>query len=466
MQPDKTCRELSKIDIVDEFCCSELGDERRTNRLCVIAERLGRKPGQSLPEAMGDSAGLEGAYRFFRNSKVMPSRIAGGHVAQTVQRMEAHARVMVAHDTTEFSFGGESERKGLGRLHGKKSKQGFFAHVGLCIAPGQTADPLGVLAFNAWSRAPKQKKKGKEMLRWGHGVRQVEQQLAAQTDIVHLMDREGDSYELFSELVEAQGSFVVRACHDRVLCGTAYRKLFAALQEAPFQLEREVVLSARKVARTAQARRIYPARRSRKATLAIHAIQVTMQRPEPLPKTLPATLSLNVVDVRELAPSDGGTPVHWILVTDLPIETAEEVATVVDSYRCRWVIEEYFKALKTGCRFERLQLESFDALHRALAVYVPIAWQLLRLRSLARLAPNTPASEVLEPVQLEIIRTVFLRRPKRKLTVGDALLAIAARGGHQKNNGEPGWQILSRGFNDLILLEQGWRAALGSTDQS
>ena len=43
-------------------------------------------------------------------------------------------------------------------------------------------------------------------------------------------------------------------------------------------------------------------------------------------------------------------------------------------------------------------------------------------------------------------------------TVRDAMLAIAALGGHVKNNGDPGWLVLGRGLHDLLLLELGWRA--------
>ena len=35
------------------------------------------------------------------------------------------------------------------------------------------------------------------------------------------------------------------------------------------------------------------------------------------------------------------------------------------------------------------------------------------------------------------------------------MLAIARLGGHIKNNGEPGWIVLGRGFQDLLLLEIG-----------
>ena len=53
--------------------------------------------------------------------------------------------------------------------------------------------------------------------------------------------------------------------------------------------------------------------------------------------------------VFELGPPAGAPAVEWLLLTTLPVDTPEALAFVVDSYRARWVIEEYFKALKTGC---------------------------------------------------------------------------------------------------------------------
>jgi DDE family transposase len=72
-------------------------------------------------------------------------------------------------------------------------------------------------------------------------------------------------------------------------------------------------------------------------------------------------LTLNVVRVWEPKPPRGAPAVCWMLYTSEPIDTAEQLLTIVDQYRSRWVIEEFFKALKTGCAFEKRQLESYRA---------------------------------------------------------------------------------------------------------
>ena len=139
----------------------------------------------------------------------------------------------------------------------------------------------------------------------------------------------------------------------------------------------------------------------------------------------------------------------------------------MDCYRSRWVIEEFFKALKQGCSLEKRQLESYQALSNALAVFLPIAWRLLLMRSLARVAPEQPATMILSEPQLLLIK-FKLRLPAVPQTIEQALFAVARLGGHLKNNGAPGWQTLGRGYQKLLDYEIGFRAArsLTRSDQS
>lgn len=183
-----------------------------------------------------------------------------------------------------------------------------------------------------------------------------------------------------------------------------------------------------------------------------------------IPKTAKAkrpdasAIRLNVVYVVERRPPAGEPPVEWFLLTDLPIASADEIAFVVDCYRGRWMIEEYFKALKTGCQYEKRQLESAHSLLNAMAVLAPVAWRLLLLRHLGRHTPERPASAALTAVQLDVLRATAKRPMPARPTVQDAMLAVAGLGGHLPRNGDPGWLVLGRGMHDLLLLELGWRA--------
>jgi hypothetical protein len=172
----------------------------------------------------------------------------------------------------------------------------------------------------------------------------------------------------------------------------------------------------------------------------------------------PRSRSVARIHVFECKPPPGQPAVEWFLLTNLPIDNDEKIGFAVDCYRTRWAIEEYFKALKTGCQFEKRQLESAHSLLNALAILAPVAWRLLLLRHLARAPKPGPASNALTTKQLQVLRAVAKKPLPPKLNARDAMLAVAKLGGHLKNNGDPGWLVLGRGMHDLLLLELGWRA--------
>ena len=179
-----------------------------------------------------------------------------------------------------------------------------------------------------------------------------------------------------------------------------------------------------------------------------------------------ASLALNVVRVWELTPPEGEKPVEWLLLTSEPITTPEQIARVVDWYRSRWVIEEFFKALKTGCSYEKRQLESFHALRNALAIFAPIAWQILLVRTEARHRPESPARGVVSEDQLAVLRAAARKPLPSAPTARHVMLAIAALGGHLPRNGEPGWLVLARGLEKLDTLTAGWRLAKEAGERS
>ena len=206
----------------------------------------------------------------------------------------------------------------------------------------------------------------------------------------------------------------------------------------------------------------------RTANLSFSGRPLTIKRPKNIPAgNLPAQIALNVVHIWEPAPPEGEEPVEWTLLTSEPISTAEEIRTVVNYYRTRWVIEEFHKALKTGCAYETRQLTTYHSLVVALMIFLPIACRLLFLKSLARTDPDAPASRFLSETELDVLRTFSKRvRLGPKPTIFDVTRAIAGLGGHLKRNGNHGWITLSRGMEKLLSLTEGWEAALQATGRS
>ncbi len=466
----KSSQSPRQADLSDELSTAVFGDQRLSRRLGRIAAAAANAPEKSFPQIARSDAELEATYRFLGNEEVTADRILEPHFRATCTRIASVPAALVVHDTSTFTFGGE-EREDLGWVSNRSV--GFYGHFALALSADVAHRPLGVLGMSVISRSKKwgegEKKTeqqqhdnpDREFLRWGEMVDAVETKVGA-GKVIHVMDREADSYELLAAMMRSGARFVVRMAYDRTLAPSwpaDPRTLTTALAQAEVVLEREVPISARRAAgQTAKQRKIHPPRTARMAKLRFRAAALTLKRPiDQRDPNLPDSISVNVVQVYEVDPPQGEEPVEWRLVTNESVTTIDQVAAVVDHYRGRWTIEEFFKALKTGCAIETRQLESKRSMLNALAVFAPIAWQLLTLRSLARSASTAPATVALTPAQVHLLRAHSVRVKLGKTpTVREAMFAIAGLGGHLRRNGEPGWLTLARGFRELLVMEAGW----------
>jgi len=446
-----------------EVSGGNFSDDRLNLRLGVIVSTLAKNPSLSLPKAF-DSAGLEAVYRFCGNYRVTPADILSKHYEATRERSGAEGDFLVAHDSTSFSYRYDGEREGLGRIQrsSARSNQTFSAHISLAVTADGTRRPLGVVGFHTWTRGAE--RSGVEYQRWEAQIRASSSQLDGLKHAIHLADREADDYEMFCGLQRDGHRFVMRCLHNRLLASAeGKKKLHEALAEVDRSVEREARLTRRTERKTDRLRETHPARGARTAKLSVVATTVALKQPKTRRLTLstdfPESLSINVVRVWEREPPPGEEPVEWYLYTTEPIETAEQQLKIVDYYRARWVIEEYFKAVKTGCDFESRQLQDYEGLINLLATFAPIAYHLLLIRSEARREPNRPALSVISEEKLDVLRALGRRPLPDAPTTRDVYLAIAALGGHIKYAPDPGWRTLASGYEKLETLIEGWRAA-------
>jgi len=443
----------------DEFHGAEFADFRLTQRLAKIVDALGEAPEKSFPKVFGDGAALEAVYRFFGNKKVTPDRILAPHVAATLERCGTR-RIIVAHDTTVVSYRPEGKRVGLGA---HRDSQHFRLHVSLAVSGDDAREPLGILSAQPFIYEGTGGD-GSCLRRWFERADLVEKLDGMRAELVHVMDREADDYRTLVDMCQRQHRFVIRCARDRMLAVTPREvpgNISEAIARAPLSAIREVPITARKKSEVpARSRKTHPARNARLATLEISAMAMEIQRPTlHFDRVLPDACPINIVRVWEPSPPAGEAPVEWLLYTNEPIETEDEVLRVVDAYRARWRVEELFKALKTGCSLEKRQLESIETLTNAAATLLPMAWRLLHLRSKTSDDPDALASTVLDADEIAVLRASARKPLPPKLTRRDALLAIAALGGHLKRNGEPGWQTLGEGLQKLQTLVEGYRLA-------
>lgn len=198
---------------------------------------------------------------------------------------------------------------------------------------------------------------------------------------VHVMDREADAYGLLAHWVTNRHRFVIRLAYNRnVQSGLpVLHKLRAVLEKSRVVLKREVNISARKAAwRRPKVTRRHLPRMTRLANLSCRVATVTLLKPPFAGETYSSpevsdSITVNIVQVYARKPPVDVVPIEWLLATTDPIGSNDEISQVIDCYRARWMIEEFFKAIKTGCGYEQRQLEKRLAFLNALALLVPIA---------------------------------------------------------------------------------------------
>lgn len=463
--------------IDQEFSAADLGDARLTRRAVQISARWEASPAASFPTMVVSDAELQGLYGFFENEAVEYEPLLAAHKEQTLRRIAADDRgvVLVVHDTTSFAFGGEVPRAGMGWLG--HNQQGYFAHFGLAVSADGLRRPFGVVGLSVFmrDRPPRRVEKNtketvgkkesaarpdRESLRWGAQIEETSALLRGHAVPIHIVDREAESYEFLAGMLRGQHRFVARArVLDRSVLGLEddfkeRAKLHVIAARSVPIAERKVHLSRRRKSPFPGHDKKHPPRDARDARLEISATTVRLKRPTYLNETLPPTIDVNIVHVREIEAPEGVEPVEWLLFTTESIANAEDVLRIVDDYRARWTIEEFFKAIKTGCAYETRQLETMRALLVALALCIPIAWQMLLLRTQARTVPEAPATTVLSEERLDALRTIAREPLPPNPNTRQVFYALAALGGHIKRNGLPGWQTLRRGLDKVLFAEQ------------
>lgn len=475
LQPDSVDR------VVDGFAGAFLGDPRRQQRLLDVTRQVARRPEMSIPAAVRSDAAVQGAYRLMNNRRVDFETLVASQADATRQRAEEAKDVLVLHDTTTGSFP-DLDPEEIGYLN--TGKPGFFIHLSLVVDADGWRRPLGIIAAETLHRDKPRRAAGnvqggvtatwedREYLRWHRGITGSGEMLHNCRSVVHIADRESDSYDLMSDALGAGHHFIFRvrvvgrrgrALHE-LLDGWSTVKQVTTLCDGV--LEREVPLSSRNAKGAPGMNKSHPPRKGRLANLHFAATRIEIPRPPYLHDPTPPTLQLNLVHVVELDPPAGESPVEWLLYTTEAIDTPEQIARVVDAYRTRWLIEEFNAALKTGCAYEEREFESRHALLTMLALSLPIASEILAIRGRARTSPDSPVAEVLSTVRVQLLRHLSsYKLPVDGVTVKDGLLAVAALGGHLKRNGDPGWKVLQRGMRELIAAEAGWQAAMALRDE-
>lgn len=437
-----------------------LGDRRRNARLIKLAEQAAARPDGSTPEQTESWGDCKAAYRLFDQGDVTFDAIVEPHCAHTRASCQAGDVKLIINDTTEIDYGVRRRVTGLGPT-GNGQGSGFFLHSALMVdaADGRVDGLAGQILFYRKAKSKKRPAKNsrrraadRESVVWGNLVDQVGRSSPG-VKWVHVDDRGADDFEVFCRIRAQENSCVIRAARlNRLMLTTDGRRmeLNSLLEELKCQQTVELAVPATdKFAR-------------RTATLELRFSELIM----PLPKVLTPwmrqnrplkALTLWVVELRELNPPKDVLPLRWVLYTMEKVTTIAEAQTIIRWYERRPTIEDYHKALKTGCRVEHRYYETSDRLERVTGMLTVIAVRLMQLKTAARETPDRPASEV-APAQWVTLVQIARKKPVNpKMTLRDFVRAIAGLGGHlgRKRDGEPGWITVWRGFEKLMLIARG-----------
>jgi len=398
--------------------------------------------------------------RFLGNVKVTAARVIESWSEGTAGAAEGR-HVLAIQDTSEINFATTAKRRrGLGEI-GKGNGRGVLLHPMLAV-DAETGSCLGLLSGQVWTRKGRRTVShdlrdlsDKESQRWIATALAAKPLLASAAMVTALGDRESDIFALYASATEQRFHVIARSMHDRKLADDI--GLYAAGEGLAVVDQRAIVLPAR-----AQ-------RAERVAVLELRFGAVNLARPQTkFLRHLPESLPLSLVDVRETDPQAGTEPLHWRLLTTHPVANAEEAWRIVEWYKRRWLIEQFFRILKTqGFKLEDSQIATADRLLKLVAIAAKaavITLQLLQARDGRGQQPVRLAFDADEIATLKALnqnleaQSKRLKNPHPPDSLAWAAWIIGRLGGWDgyPSSKPPGPITMKHGLEYLYAVAVGW----------
>jgi hypothetical protein len=447
------------------FGGAELGDSRRTRRLVRMAAEVGRRPSGKIAEVYTDAAERQGAYDFVESDQVDAEAISRAVADSTAQRCAEYPWVYVAVDGTSIKlWDGTEGGKDFGSIGTyRNGATGLKVNNALALCPKGV--PIGLAAQVWWNRPRAKPYEGKRPPSYTRRVPDKETRHliacidridralarhAPKTQCWFQMDRGCDAQYVLMHLAASRRLFTVRSQSRRRMLTVGRRKIWL----------KNALLKEPSVGQFALDLPETETRAARRAVLNLRAKHVTLRMRDNWARKR-FELPINVVSVEEIGKHHDR--VEWILLTNQPITTLEQIMAIVRGYSLRWRIEEFHKTLKTGaCNIEELQLRSSARVIRWATILSAVAARIERLKHLARTSPDLPASQELSKAEL-LALLVLKRRRKRanevlpeQPTISDATRWIAELGGYtgKSSGGPPGTITIGRGLERLSMATE------------
>jgi len=458
--PIELGEEISQGFVPGYFGAIDLGHKARNRCFHRVAQQISRHPGGTLPDKLSDPNDYTAMDRLMNRPETTHESVLAPHRQRTVEKMQAcPGTVLILHDTTVLDYSGKKSLKLAAVGNGNGS--GYLCHNSLAVDP-ERRDVLGLVSQILRQRVPtprqegvkqKRERKTRESRLWSQAVLKMPTAPDGKLH-VDVCDRGADLFEFLALEQQLKRSCVVRSAHNRsIRIGhdgqgkkTLLHKHMRTLPAESEARSKDIFDRTLEKERTAKLRVSY-------AAVEIQPPHVKKGEYENKP------IKAWAVRVWEESPPAKGTKLEWFLVCLDPVTNASEAWQKCDWYACRWMVEEYHKAKKTGCQIEDLQFRTEAALQPMIALLSVVAVMLLNLRQAARRpdAKERKASEVVEPIYEEVMRGHRYKKPREEMSVHEFYMAVARLGGHmnRKADGFPGWLTLWRGWQKLEHMVAG-----------
>ena len=434
---------------------------------------LRSRPGGSLPQKLRHPADLQAFYRLMSCDQVTHDTILASHRDATIEKCrQIDGAVLVIHDTTELDY---TRRESLDRLGpiGCGTRRGYITHNSLAVR-ADTGEPIGLVnqilhrrakVSEKETRAQRRKRASCESLLWSKGVAA----LPSDEQFVDVCDRGADNFEFLQHEVDSGRRFVIRSSynrrifigHDSIDQARLHDHLKSLDAIGTWELQVTSKQELRRGRGKQKKRRIK--RHQRWAKMAVTSTPVQIRPSKCKGAHLLDPLPVWAVRVWEVDPPAGQERLDWVLLTNEPVESFEDAYRVVSWYEKRWIIEEFHKGMKSGCKIEGLQFTHEDRLQPSIAILSVLTLTLLQLRNASRRkdAKTRKATEVIGENYVEVLSQWRHKRAKSDWTVHEFYMALARLGGHlnRKHDHPPGWQVLWEGWKELLPMVIGYDVA-------
>lgn len=386
------------------------------------------------------------------------------HAGERTAAQAAGRDVVVIQDTSELALGGRrAKANGYGPVGKGGALRGLLLHAVLAV-DAETGGVIGLVDAQVRNRkggkaGPRRSRKTaeKESQRWIDGTMRAAEVLAAANRITGVSDRESDIYEHFATR-PSNMDLIVRACQNRQIetgNGDPPGLMFCYADGLPEQGRFKTKIQAA------------PGRKARVAELAVRFSRVVLCKPlHATGRDLPATITLTMVDVRETSePEDGSEPIHWRLLTTDKVTSLGRACRIVELYRRRWIIEEFFHTLKTaGFDIEAADIGDPQVMIKFVTATTVAAVTVLQLVKARDGTTRQALADAFEPADQPVLeaisaqlegKTARQKNPHPKGSLAFAAWAIGRLGGWTGYYGKPGPKVMRRGLDDFRRIKFG-----------